>query len=519
MGLLAQGFRNLVPVRTQPGPVSVTTAQQYGTSMLGGNYATYARDGYMKNELIFSAIELRATSAAEPHVIGRRKVSAARRRQLRAWMVNNGVSALDADYHVTDLHEDVSDHPAVELCNRPNPYMSRFQFWSSVILHRDLAGNAYVWKGRSVKGAPPVELWLLRPDRVRIIPGPGLTVAAYRYSIGQSFIELPAEDVIHFRTRHPLDDYYGMPPLMAASGRVDIDNYMRDFLGAFFRNGGQPGAILSVKNRLSQEAKDEIKTHFRSNYGGPAGWFELMVLDTAEATFTPMTMQLGQRGLVMPELNAMSEARLAMVFGIPLSILGALTGQESSSYANKRQDWQVLWDITLAPLYADLDDTLNLSLLPEFTGLDELLFDLSQIKALQEDVDLRHERARKNFGAGGWSFEEFRAETGKEPTPASGTFFVPANLIPTPASRLGEMPAPADMAARSLMATFAQARLPEEGARTGRPRLEEDQVARDLYARGEELRREHPGMTVEQIADRLGLAGSTYKRYRATFRE
>lgn len=60
---------------------------------------------------------------------------------------------------------------------------------------------------------------------------------------------------------------------------------------------------------------------------------------------------------------------------------------------------------------------------------------------------------------------------------------------------------------------------PEKVAsRAGRPRLEEDAVVRDLYERGEELRRKYPGMTVEQVADRLGVAPSTYKRYRSRFR-
>ena len=55
--------------------------------------------------------------------------------------------------------------------------------------------------------------------------------------------------------------------------------------------------------------------------------------------------------------------------------------------------------------------------------------------------------------------------------------------------------------------------------RLGRPRLETDPIARDIYARGEELRRRYPGMTVGQVAGRLGVASSTYKRYRAVFRE
>src|SRR3990167_8463791 len=95
--------------------MSLPSSGGYAVAASGANYQGYARDGYQRNEIVFSAIELRATSAAEPPVIGRRKVGEARRRQVRAWLVDNGVSATQADYHVKNLHEDVTEHPLIDL--------------------------------------------------------------------------------------------------------------------------------------------------------------------------------------------------------------------------------------------------------------------------------------------------------------------------------------------------------------------------------------------------------------------
>ena len=38
------------------------------------------------------------------------------------------------------------DHPLVQLLNHPNPYMSRGQLWSTVVMDRYLAGNAFLLK-------------------------------------------------------------------------------------------------------------------------------------------------------------------------------------------------------------------------------------------------------------------------------------------------------------------------------------------------------------------------------------
>lgn len=456
MGIVTQAFSALAVRNQAPDPATLTPTSQVGNPQpVVGSYATYAQ-AYRGNEIIYKCIEMRADSAAEPRVIGKRTVKESVRRQMRTLAARAGASQLEIDHYLSPqaLTETVTDHPAVELLNHPNPFMSRFDFWATVNMHRDLAGNAYAWIGRDASDTP-VALFLLRPDRVRVIPG-GAYVVGYCYTIGGQSYEMPARDVIHFKMRDPLNDWYGMPPLMAVLGRMSLDNYMRDFLLAFFRNGGHPGAILALKQKLSEDTKKEMREKFHNNFGGSAGWFDLMVLDAAEASYTPMTAQLGQRGLVMPELNAITEARLTAAYGVPASIHGLLVGLESSSYANKRADWQVFWDITLTPIYIDHAETLNLSFLPNFTGLDELLFDLAAVRALQEDVDAIHARWIRDFQTGAVSYEEFRAGIGLSPQPPKGSiFYVPSSSVPTQIERLGEAPEPAQAVAAALMRALA----------------------------------------------------------------
>ena len=194
--------------------------------------------------------------------------------------------------------------------------------------------------------------------------------------------------------------------------------------------GTGPGAILTVKGKLSEETRGKIDAEHDKRFGNPSRPGKLMVLDNTESTYQQMGLNRGLRDALPKELNAMQESRIAMAFGIPGSILGLLIGYESSSYANKRADWQVLWDVTMAPMLGDLDDVLCLSLIPEFGQIDEVYFDLDDIKALQEDVDKIQARERANFVTGGISLEEFRDAIGRDPDIKEGTFFVPSNIQP-----------------------------------------------------------------------------------------
>lgn len=451
MGIIAQTLR---PTRNARPPAAMGNAVGGALGQPLSSYQAFVRDGYMRNDLIYDAIELLATSAAEPRIIGRRyrNINAAKRTANRLLATGMPRWAIADILNRQQVQEDIDErsHPLVHLLNNPNPVTSRFQLYSSFIMDRYLAGNAYMLKARGPLGNV-AELWRLRPDRVRVIPDAGNYIAGYTYTVGNETVTFPAEDVIHWKTRNPIDDYYGMPPLMPLAGHINIDNYMTDFIGAYFRQGGQPGAILATKQKMRQEDKDELRLRMRSRFNGPAGWFDTLILDQAEATYTPLTQTMGARGMVMPELNNITEARIAAAFGIPASIFGTLVGLDKSSYANKKQDWQVLWDITLAPLYSDLDDMLNLTLTPEFGKIDEVLFDLSQVKALQEDYDKLHERARRNVQMGIWTIEEARVLTGVDAHAEEGTFLIPASSIPTPVGMLGVMPPPAEQTMRALL--------------------------------------------------------------------
>ena len=109
----------------------------------------------------------------------------------------------------------VEQHALLNLLYRPNPLQGGTELSEALIAHRLIAGNAYL-HAVGPKGAAPLELHVLRPDRMTILPGQGGMPKAYRYTIDQRAVDMPVDPitgqsrVLHLKCFHPLDDGYGM---------------------------------------------------------------------------------------------------------------------------------------------------------------------------------------------------------------------------------------------------------------------------------------------------------------------
>jgi len=121
----------------------------------------------------------------------------------------------------------IENHPLEALLSNPNPLTSRFELFEQTIGSLELQGNAYWFLAGDGRGQPR-EIWLLRPDRVTIVPHEQRIVAGYLYEIGGERIPLDAIEVLHFRRWHPDNDFYGLSPIAAARGAVLSDRHIDD---------------------------------------------------------------------------------------------------------------------------------------------------------------------------------------------------------------------------------------------------------------------------------------------------
>lgn len=433
MGIFTEAVAEVGALLRESNVTNWSGVSQYISGRAGfpdGKYETFAREGYMTNALVYACIEELATSSAEPVM---------QVMQAGKWLHRDDGGSSSA-MRLLDLFYGPKERGDGTLTFGVNPWMDDFEFWRTVILHLSIAGNAYALKVRSRSGAVR-QLWLMRPDRMRIVPDAQNFIRRYEYNMGdRDPIQIPVEDVIQWKKPNPLNDHFGMPPLMPLSGVVDLDNYAVKFVKTYFQKAGVPSAILATKQKITPDLAKEIRDRFSNNFGGDGQWLGLLVLDQTEATYTPMTQALGAQGLVLPELNYILEARICGAFGVPPELVGSVVGTQSSSYANKRASREGFWNETLKPLYRELVGPLNRGLVPEFAGVQRMAFDLSTVGALLPDQDALWMRVGNALGKGLVGHKESRRLVGLPEDTADDVFFIPSNLTQTPVDDIGAEP-------------------------------------------------------------------------------
>src|SRR4051812_17195567 len=122
------------------------------------DYAALAREGYVGNAIVHRAVKLVAENAAAC-----------------IFLLYEGAA-------------ERTQHPMLDLLARPNPRQDGAAFFEALHAYLLLAGNAYVeavaieGQGGMQDGMQVRELYCLRPDRMRVVPGPDGWAEAYEYT-------------------------------------------------------------------------------------------------------------------------------------------------------------------------------------------------------------------------------------------------------------------------------------------------------------------------------------------------
>jgi HK97 family phage portal protein len=325
-------------------------------------YDRLADEGYQKNVIAYRCIKLISQNAAAV-----------------PWQLYQGKG---------DDKTLLPEHPLLKLLQRPNPMQGGAELFESIFSFFLIAGNSYI-EAVGPAGAAPRELWSLRPDRMRIIPGADGVPEAYRYTLGGKPVDYPVSprteqaQVLHIKSFHPLDDWYGMSPLEAAAVSVDQHNDAAKWNASLLQSSGRPsGALVYSPSRaeapdtLTAEQRQALKYELEQYFSGPENAARPLVLegglDWREMSFSPKDMDW----LAGKDLSARD---IALAFHVPAQLIGV---NGSLTFSNFEQARLALFDDAVLPLLDHVKDELNNWLAPQF-GADLFLdYDADEIEAL-----------------------------------------------------------------------------------------------------------------------------------------
>ena len=308
-------------------------------------------------------------------------------------------------------------HPLLDLLARPNPLQGGAAMLDALYGYFLIAGNAYLEAVAAGDDAPPRELHALRPDRMKIVPGPTGLPSAYEYSVQGKKTLFPADPVsgasaiLHLRSFNPLDDWYGMSPIEAAAYAVDQHNAAAAWNQALLQNSARPSGALVYAPRegpgsLSDQQFQRLKSEIDAQYGGPGNAGRPMLL---EGGLDWKEMSLSPKDMDFHSARAQAARDVAAAFGVPPMLVGV---PGDATYANYREARLALWEDTILPFLDHVVDQLNNWLGPRYGQGLRLAYDIDRVNALGPR---RAEAWARVQGADFLSANEKRAATGYGP--------------------------------------------------------------------------------------------------------
>jgi HK97 family phage portal protein len=325
------------------------------------DYESLAREGFGKNPVAYRCVRMIAEAAAAAPLA----------------VFQDGARAQ-------------AGHPVAQLMARPNPTQGGPELLEDLYAALQTAGNAYL----EAAGEGVQELYVLRPDRVKVVPGPDGWPAAYDYDVSGRSVRIGRGadgflPVLHLKLISPADDWYGHSPMEAAAFAIDVHNASGAWNKALLDNAARPSGALvyagSGGERLTETQFERLKAELAEVHSGPANAGRPLLLEGG-LDWRPMSLSPADMDFIDGKHAAARE--IALAFGVPPQLLG-IPGD--ATYANYREANVAFWRQTVVPLVGRTARAITGWLESRFPGAS-VAPDLDAVPALQAERDALWQR-------------------------------------------------------------------------------------------------------------------------------
>lgn len=371
------------------------------------DYEKYADESYLKNVIAFRCIvEIAAGIAMVP------------------W----------AHYQILEdgTREEITTGPIVNLLKRPNPQDSFNFLMLKLCSFFLIAGNGFLEKIGPISGpnkGMPKELYVLRPDRMEIIPGTGnKLVAAYEYVVNGQRTRWEVDgldgksDILHIKSFNPTDDWWGAAITQSIAREIDSSNEMVEWNKKILENEGRPGMIVTIVGSMGDKMFEALERKLRENYSGSKDAGRNLLL-TGEKGTEAKPYGWNPKDIDYIDGGREIARRICHGYRVPPQVIG-IPGE--AKYKNYEEARLHFWEDTEIYYLNFFRDEINNWLF----GIEEsqiIDYSLDDIPALAPRRQLQWERAQNSDFL---LINEKRELVGYDRIEGGDVLYIPASMIP-----------------------------------------------------------------------------------------
>lgn len=318
--------------------------------------------------------------------------------------------------------EEVLSHEILELLYRINPQQTKFDFMQLSVIYLDLFGVSPWYVHREVEGGNPTQMYLLRPEYLKMKTDKQGQAVGYKYQIGTFVKEFSADEIMYLKNPNPADPTKGMGIIESVRGTVLNEDYITQSNNNLLKNSARPSGVIEADGEIDKTVAKRLKKSFKSNYQGYDNVGDVMVFGNG-AKFKALS--LPPKDLDFIESKRMNRDEILSMFGVPKPIMGIY---DDVNLASAKTAEYIFAKWTLEPLMTKYTEQLNEFLLPMFKNSENLWLDFEPIAKEDEELALR----KREAGYNKWlTTNEVREMDGFAPINGGDYIYMPFSVMPT----------------------------------------------------------------------------------------
>ena len=325
------------------------------------------------------------------------------------------IKMLDRDFRM------ISNHRIADMViNQPNPNMTSFDFFRTMEVLRDTAGNAYALKDYD-ENYQVRALWILDPGKVEPVIDKNTRELWYEIQPdeGPRYYAHNLE-VLHVKHIHGYG-YKGISPIDVLKGTSEFDQKVREKSLDQIESAITASFLLKLAGSVGKEKKAEILENFTAFYKDNGG----VLIQEMGVEIDPIEKQFIDTKLF--EVEKITRARVANVYNLPLHLLGEVSGVQMG--AVEQMDLGYVQG-TLVPIVRQYEQELNRKLLNQIERQRGWYFKFNTNALLRGDMKTRGEFYFKGIRSGWFKPNEVRALEDLPPEKGGDLLYMSKDLFP-----------------------------------------------------------------------------------------